>query len=418
MKKFVRRAFALTCVIFIHTPVYSNAFEPPSTFRYSGFATLGVMSGGGDEDIGYRKSISRDGVFDDDVSLIQDSVLGFQIDAQANEKVSGALQLIYYHDRQFDHLDDYFNHAYIKYHVSPKIQLRAGKIGSDLFMLSDNREVGFSYLWARPPIEYYGLMFDTFTGADVAYITKFQGGHLKTRFLGGVTETPVSIGGSHFDVNADRFLGSSISWESNQWKFRINYTNVVLDDDDFENDEILGLLDDLEQAAADNWPEADKLLSTLSPDDIFINYYSAGIGYENHQWVLQSEINYIDTDFEPINTIIGQYLSIGYKVETDLTVYGLVAKSKDTSDRIVISDAPANYQDLQDDLQELYDFSHTDQINYTAGTRWNVLHNLALKLQFEHIKVKAAGGSLLDQKAVVDKDRVLNVYSASLNYVF
>jgi hypothetical protein len=57
----------------------------------------------------------------------------------------------------------YYNHAgnyepeltwaFISYAPVPDMKVRAGRLGWDVYMLSDSRNVGYSYLWVRPPVD-------------------------------------------------------------------------------------------------------------------------------------------------------------------------------------------------------------------------------------------------------------------------
>lgn len=55
-----------------------------------------------------------------------------------------------------DRLDNTFENsvewAFLKGRLFPKLIVRAGRLGVDVFMLSEYRNIGFAYPWVRPPV--------------------------------------------------------------------------------------------------------------------------------------------------------------------------------------------------------------------------------------------------------------------------
>ena len=154
----------------------SGAFCPVSTadvieeqrFRVSGFATLGAVKSG-DEDLGFRQGLYQEGVFDGDWSLKSNSNLGLQLDANINDRLSATVQLVG-RTRVENNLENSLEWAFLRYRATQSITVRAGRLGPNNYMLSDYRNIGFAYLWVRPPTEFYSIIsFDHLDGLDVAY---------------------------------------------------------------------------------------------------------------------------------------------------------------------------------------------------------------------------------------------------------
>ena len=45
--------------------------------------------------------------------------------------------------------------AFVKYEPTPNLSLRAGRLGTEFFMMADSRWVGYSFLTVRPPGDYF-----------------------------------------------------------------------------------------------------------------------------------------------------------------------------------------------------------------------------------------------------------------------
>jgi hypothetical protein len=164
--------------------------KPVSFFekvRFSGFGTVGLLRGG-NEVLGYRRDLSQDGVFDNDWSHETDTLLGLQFDLNLTQALDAAMQLVA-KERPSNTLGESLEWAFLRYQPTPELTLRGGRLGLDLFMLSEYRNLGFSYLWARPPLEYYGpASYNHFDGADIDYTIDLGDGLLSARLFAGSTE--------------------------------------------------------------------------------------------------------------------------------------------------------------------------------------------------------------------------------------
>ena len=58
------------------------------------------------------------------------------------------------------------------------------------------------------------------------------------------------------------------------------------------------------------------------------------------------------------------------------------------------------------------------QHTVSLGMRWDILYNLAMKIQVDRSWVQAYGSALWDQKAPNPNDETLNTYTINLNYMF
>lgn len=116
-----------------------------------------------------RGLVSQDGNIANKVGFTNDSRFGLQISAKINSKVDLTGQLL---SRARDN-NDYAmkaNWAFVTYHLTDPLAIRAGKLKLTTFLISDYIEVGYAYPWIRPPQEvYYSNPISTMNGVDMLY---------------------------------------------------------------------------------------------------------------------------------------------------------------------------------------------------------------------------------------------------------
>ena len=131
---------------------YSLADEQPA-FTLQGFGTLGAARTTSNE-VEFVRDLSQPRGASQTWDARVDSVLGLQANWQINPQLEAVAQLVsrYRYDRTFT---PEFSWAYLKYEPSPNLSLRAGRLGTEFFMMSDSRLVGYSFLTVRPPGDFF-----------------------------------------------------------------------------------------------------------------------------------------------------------------------------------------------------------------------------------------------------------------------
>jgi hypothetical protein len=383
-------------------------------FKLRGFTTIGAVKGG-DEYLGFREELSRAGTFDGDWSAKAGSILGLQLDAKISQKFSSAVQVVA-KDRIEHSLSEAVEWAYLRYRLNPSITLRAGRIGTDIFMLSDHRNIGFAYLWVRPPGEFYSILsFHHFDGADITYITPLGSGSFMGKFQYGKTKNTFTSSGDIYDFKLNPGISASLGWENELWSTRVSVASVKVDSQKYiPRTELLAqnLL-----AVSTFWPEAEQQAQDLEAEGLTNIYYAIGLSFTPQNWHIQSEVGHIDSEIAAYGSLLSGYLSVGRELGPT-TVYGILAKAKKSDSRHHIGDAPPGLEPLQTALQALYHRTQINQQTASLGIRWNIRYDVAIKAQWDHTEVSAYGASLWDQRTTITEDRSLNTYTINLNYVF
>lgn len=394
-------------------------------FKISGFATLGFTRGG-NEILGYRSGLDQEGVFDGDWSFLAESSAGLQLDFNPAGEWGGTVQLLA-KDTVADSLGDSVSWAFLRYRFHPDWTLRAGRIGIDQYMLSDYRNVGFAYLWSRPPVEFYTpLSFRSLDGLSLDWTTQLGSGTLTTKLQAGNSSNTFSTLNNEVELNLKPVLVFNLHWEADRWQTRVSVSRLTLDPDEnyFPGTEPIALaLQDPQLAFF--WPQAASYADGFKVEDPHLYYYSTGIAYDNAPWRLQFEASYgeSDTDFYP--SLVSTYFSVGYQIGA-VTPFVLFAWTDTPDDRFkavppmttFIPDVDTMLTLLSTGLQDGRDLARIDQHTLSAGLRWDIRYDIAMKAQWDHAWVSAYGGGLWDQKVVPSEDEELNTFSINLNFIF
>jgi hypothetical protein len=388
-------------------------------FKLNGFLTLGAVKSG-TKNLGYRRDVSGGGVYDGDWSLKPDTRLGLQGSVEFTEKLNATIQLIM-KDRTENGAEESLESAYFRYRLLPQVTTRVGRIGFQLFMLSDYRDLGFAYLWARPPIEFYApIAFDYFDGADISYSAPIGVGMLRATFFAGGSDAPLDYDDGNDKLRLNNMFGFSGSWESGVWQARFTVVSVELDDD-FDETLDLNTFTDPLSAAAPSWPDATSLSEQISDNDDGVTYYSIGLSYDKNPWFVQSEVMFLDSAHNVLKPYLSRYLSVGFRAR-ETTLYATIAKGNQTEARESIPELPAalisTFETLRQGLQTFYDYNYIDQKTASIGVRWDIRYDLALKTQWDRTWVDQYGGLLWHQKFGPSNDVIVDTYSINLNYIF
>lgn len=398
------------------------AGENQDQFRLSGFATIG-FSKSSDSDLGHRRYVDQEGHFADAWTPKTDSLLGLQIDAAISNAVSATLQLVG-RERAQNTLEDSIEWAYFRYRFNDKLSFRAGRISNDLFMLSDYRNIGFAYLWVRPPMEFYApIGYEHIAGGDARYAQKLGRGIFSIKIFAGNSESKFEFDGESRSFDVNNVQGFNLAWESDTWRIRYGLFSL-----DFDNS-INGAFSTkqfrsaLLQAVPFGWAEAEQIASDITADNNGITYNALGVSFDHYPWLLQAEINYYQSDYDLLKDYSGKYLSLGYRVG-DLTFYTINSRGSPEEAATQVAELPPplaqvpQFIQLQQAVQTLYDSTLLDQETWAIGARWNLSYNAAMKIQWDKTRVQPEGTVLWKVKEPISKERDIDIFSLTFDFVF
>ncbi|QUM83384.1 MULTISPECIES: porin [unclassified Moritella] len=233
--------------------------------------------------------------------------------------------------------------AFLSHDFDNGFLARVGRLRLPLYMYSDFLEVGYAQPWATPPADVYTIApISSFNGVDVTYQRDVGDTTLALQVSYGNDSSSGEDNSVGKDVDFSDIAGLSATLSYEEWVFRGTYFQTDLN----SKDTGLPLLGAFEKNKA--------------------QFVGAGISYDNGSLVAISEYTiskvegtYADTE--------SAYITLGYRLEA-FTPYVSYSYLKTTDDEKRVGSPP--------DMALL----NWQRTTYSAGTRYDISANLALKL--------------------------------------
>ena len=424
--------------------------------RFSGFGTIGMAHTQGDGAAFVRDITQPKGADNRGVSFELDSRVGVQANYRISEDFEAVAQVVARYGNE-NNFSPEVTWGFLKYTYDDRLELRVGRIGYDGYIGADTRDVGYSYLWARPPVEYYGtLLFPYQDGADIVLRVPVMRGIGRIKLYNGLTRQQVNnmmeqrewttAGGtitmppmgSTQDLNKSRNTGGYIEYQDTNWTGRLGISSLKLAKG--MPSASLGLFQGV-AASMPGTPVSDTLYSLL--DDLQIvgrraTYKTAELAYEDGPLKLQGAYAKISSTSLLIPRGHSAFVSAGYRFgrfTPYATVSAIRTKSSDYPQKLAamggnfIPGAPA--PSIADTAQFILSSPLANQNTYTLGVRYDFAENFALKLQADLIRNKNCSPVALPGTGLTPCTPPLlwptvppnwngraNVYSAVLDFIF
>ncbi|SPJ34355.1 porin [Kushneria phyllosphaerae] len=328
----------------------------------SGFGTIGLIhSDQGEAD--FVRDVGQPKGAEQGWSARTDTRLGLQ----ANMRLTSELDAVVQGMSQYHSSGDFSPElmlAFVRYAPMPDFQMRVGRLGWDVDLLSESRYIGYGSPWIRPPVDHFGVLQLTYIdGADVTFTRPFGDDLIWARFFAGTSDSRFFMSDAlQVDFDADSILGGHLNYESGPWRFRAGYTrirsNVNFSGDDAD------LIGDLFGIDANQY-----LNPRTGFDDLQV--YSLGAAWNKGPLQLQTVWNrdiladgdtWLDTGF----------VSGAWRMDK-LTPYVLLSNV-------------STHNNSADALS-----GNVNQNTWSLGLRYDVVTNLALKAQFDRIHTRTPG---------------------------
>lgn len=367
-------AFAVTSVA--AEPAEPSLVPPvASSFSLRGFGTLGGVRSSSREADFVRDLSQPDGVSGHWSAKI-DSLIGLQVNYRHSESTEAVAQFVSRYGNE-GNFDPEIMWAFVKYEPDPRLALRAGRLGTDFFMLADSRLVGYSYLPVRPPNDYFGtLPFQHIDGVDGVVTADVGIGLLRGKLFAGYLSGEVPSVGKQWDLQGSRMSGGNLDLQAGDWLWRLGYAQIRFKRN-IRNEALLSMLDG---AAAMGVPNARAVREALSVGGTLGRFYSAGVVYDRGPLQLQLMLSKIRQESATFQDTSSGYAIAGYRLNA-WTPYIGYSRARSTNRTL-----PATVPALDQYVNYAVAQSHTDQHTGFLGVRWDFLANYALKAQYDVIR--------------------------------
>ena len=405
--------FTLSLLLTLTT---STVIAEDMRWSIKGFGTLG-MTGTDSNKIGFRRSTTQNKDTSDSWGLLTDSRLGLQVDVDITSSLHAAIQWV-----ARDHAGHFFEQnldwAFLRWNFSQSSNIRLGRLGIDMFLLSDYRNVGYSYPWMRPPHEFYSnLAAYHFDGFDLNHKVHFDNDLLSIKLFAGYSFNQVPSAFTHSVDLKSPIAGANLKLESGNWTTRIGYSYLRLISE-VPNEQLVGALNN--PSVNFGIPGINQIIPYLSLKDTNVHYYSLGAAYDDGSWITQAEASYIDSETTFYPDAASGYLSIGKRM-SKVTLYSLFGISHSFQKTINIP-SPAfpspQLQSISTAVDSAINKNGINQKSISLGVRWDFHPKLALKTQYSHYWLGKNGTQFWRDTSSKEQSHQVNVWSLGIDFIF
>jgi hypothetical protein len=345
-------------------------------------------------------------------SAAVDSRVGLQLGLALNSSWSAVVQLV--SERTLENgYTPVVEWANIKYQATPDLSVRLGRIALPLFLAGDYRKAGYALPWVRPPVELYGAIpISNSNGVDASYRWSAGDVHNLTQVFFGRTDLSLSPTAR---AKAHAMIGLSNTTSTGALTVRASVMTTELSVD-------IGR--DLFDALRFFGPRGAALAERFELNAKRTDVAAAGFNYDPGAWFFMGEIGRLNARSFLGDKTAG-YLSAGYR-HGDLTPYVSYAASRansaTTSAGLDLGALPpplaAVGGQLNAGLNQLL-AAIPRQHSLSAGVRWDLRANYALKLQADRVTPRqGSNGTFINVQPGFRSGRPVTVLSAAVDFVF
>jgi len=423
--------FSVQCKKLLDLPVFLFLFLFPSLFlispvkandgtgdqlQFSGFATLGMVYSDSDQ-YGYRKGVSSDGaVSSDDIDFKQHSLLGLQVDWSISPKFDAVYQGVL-RDLPESSFDRYTTLAFLRYEVDAHWSIRVGRTAPDIFLLTEYRDVDFSYIWATAPNEVYGIVpYRSIDGIDVTYSQRGLGGFFTSKLFTGSSEGEISDSSILETIKIKNIMGIVLSFDHFNWIVHAKHSKVTIDNEPKSN---AFLANSINQVPDFLWPNSSEFAQSILMSGEDVNYSSISGQYQWQRWLASAEWSQIKSKSAVLPKITSAYAALSYEVDAHqfYSIYAFTESSTYVFDEAGVNEAAL--RELIYGINEAMNFYSPDQKTVSLGWRYDISSNMAASFQWNYTKLDKSGTTLWLSKPDQPKtSENINTFFLTLSVVF
>lgn len=402
----MRRLVPLLLALWAAAPAHGQAELPD--WRVSGFYTLGHAATSSDT----GRRFARDQTQSTPDAWAVDSRFGLQVNGPLTPALSGTLQAVLKRrvaDTPATHALEW---AFLTWSPSTEWQWRLGRTSPDLFLFADVRSVGVAYPWVRPSQEFYAWMpLQSVDGLDVSRIWGNEDAtwRLKLSYARGDVRVASQSNGTPGDARLQAVRMLTLSRDTPETRLKLSYLRTRLD--------LSGapLLRQADLALAQLQAQVGTLLPQLAREaqeirhglavDAPTQYLALGAQHEMGAWSWTGEWSRIWGQARQTNARRA-YVSLARRFDT-LSPFVIAGTSRLEQDPTPL---PLGWQaqlaplvgpalavqatQLGIGSTQAGNLGRMGQHSVGLGLRWDLLPQLALKAQWDHVRVQANGRSL------------------------
>jgi hypothetical protein len=361
----------------------------------SGFGTLGAVYNSTDQADFVRSSVQGKGAgATRRLAFGVDSAFGLQLDVAPAAAVKGVLQVLTAR-RPDGTFGPQLTWAFAKYAPSDDLALRVGRVGFDVFMQADSRNVGYSFQWVRPPVDFFGGLFVNYLdGADLVLKRGMGGGVGSVKLFAGKAREKSPLDADNYnDLDGSAIRGAYAEYQNRKWLYRLGYTQLRYSHElpflgplvggmRSAGDQLHGL--GMDAAAASAYAYASDV-STVGKK---VRYLNAGAVYEDGPLQVQTMFSHISYSTPAYPASIAGFISASYRLGNWKPYLSYSAVTPASAEHGTGLPAGVGLEPLIDAAHQLHLMTVVKQHTVSLGARYDFMPNADLKLQVDRIATR------------------------------
>ncbi len=361
----------------------------------SGFGNIGVVHSNSDT-YRFRTDISRDNDnFEDSLDFSAISSLGIQADISLFQDFDLVTQLIYRGQKKST-LDNALSLAFLRYKPAPDWELRIGRTQLDLYLLTEYRDIGFAYPWAKIPTEVYAILpYRNLDGADFTYFKTHNDLDYRIKLFNGQSSSNIALDSENVELKIEDVMGVSFELSQFDWTLSLKHTQARTKNN---ISTMTGIIGGLQQIPDVIWPDKAAFINDFSLVNKKAYFSSAGLKYNLGPLTFLTELAHLESESSVVSAVNSGYVSTTYNFDKGQLFYTFaIAESKPSkfNDAVGIQRSlPNQVEEIILAVNESFRVFSPNQQTHSLGVRYDLKDNIALKLQIDHTKIDPQGGAL------------------------
>lgn len=350
-----------------------------------------------------------------------DSRVGVQFAYRFNPQAEFVAQAVA-RDQVTSNLNSAVDLAYLELLPRSDTKLRLGRVGYDALLMSDHRNLGYSYAWVRPPRELYGWVpLFSVDGVDVTRDIPDGDATWRVKAQIAKGQLVIPMGENNYEFQADRLWSISLLRQSGPWRIKTGASRMYIGTDAAP---LAPLRSGLDKIAATNIPgiatEAATLRKEVSFEGATLDYVSLGAAFDDGVWLGQAEFAYsrASTNIAPQSNM--GYLAAGRRFGA-FTPFAMISASRPRDSKM---SATADWgriglEALQNTAYYVVNSTRFDQETLSLGLRWDFDPRAALKLQWDHSRIHPYGYALwFRDNDFLLRSTSVNLLTLAVDFIF
>jgi hypothetical protein len=381
-----------------------------SRFDVRGFGTLGATTHGTDG-IEFRRNTGQSrGARADEIDFATDSIAGVQIDARLASNFDVVVQGVSRQNAD-GNWKPQFTQAFVRWSPDDSFVVRAGRVGYDIYLLAESRQVGYSYLSVRPSPEFYGqITNDDIDGGDLSFTRRVGRGLVRARVFGGAGTGELAFADGPNKSTTGDVYGATLDYIWRGWTGRIAYVQFNYD----AGNDIPLLIGALR---ATQFPNALAVAEDLDKSIYQSNGVQIGVAYDDGPMLAQvmygtaTSDSLAGPDFDKFYGLFGYHFG-------EITPFVSYSSSRDRDPLrdAGLPDVPP-LAPLNAAVVAMQELGRSTQHTASIGVRYDFTPHVDLKLQVDRLSVTDSS-IILDRRPVPGGPADLTVITAAVDFVF